>query len=210
MTAAPGIGACPNCDAPLEIGEHGTCRACHAHVDNHGGAGRDHRSGGRTSLVSVSLDDEFSLSPFIGLILSTLGPGLGTEAAVRDYVARDERLRRQIQALTRSVADAGVRVRDAGLMKDEFDQHLRMFTPEEFWLFDLAIDVIAMLATLEGIAKGAQFRTASSLRLLDDNVTSHLWKKGLRKAGDGLPAFRELRASVPRHKPRPERVSSSR
>jgi hypothetical protein len=40
-----------------------------------------------------------------------------------------------------------VRVRDARLLKDSFDDNLKVYEPAEIWLADLAIDVIAMLAT---------------------------------------------------------------
>jgi hypothetical protein len=41
------------------------------------------------------------------------------------------------------------------------------------------------------------------LGLIDQERVSHLWHKGLRKAGDGPDEFRELRYRVIRHNPSP-------
>lgn len=46
---------------------------------------------------------------------------------------------------------AGVRVRDGGLIKDDFDNNLKVHTPNEIWTFNLAVDVVARLGGLEGL-----------------------------------------------------------
>src|SRR5262249_31695338 len=71
--------------------------------------------------------------------VSELDSVLSREPAVREFLGGQPGLTGQIRALSRSVIDAGVRVRDAGLMKNRYELNLRIFTPAEIWLFDLAI-----------------------------------------------------------------------
>lgn len=78
-----------------------------------------------------------------------------------------------------------------------------LYTAEEFWLFDLAVDVIAMLVSLGGFKPGTRALVASDLPSLDEDVHSHHWRRQVKKAGDGPARFRELRTHVPHHKPRP-------
>jgi hypothetical protein len=101
------------------------------------------------------------------------------------------------------VSAAGVRVRDAGLVKDSFTENFKPYTPEEIWAFDLAVDVVAMLGSLDGLTGQAKAELAGGLRLLDRDVHSHHWKKEVSQAGQGPEAFRALRAQVPRHIPHP-------
>jgi hypothetical protein len=77
-----------------------------------------------------------------------------------------------------------------------------MFTPEEFWKFNLAVDVIAMFATSGGLRRSAHAKAIIDLGVLDEHAHSHHWKSQVRKAGDGPAEFRDLRAHIPRHKPR--------
>jgi hypothetical protein len=103
-------------------------------------------------------------SPFLSLIMSTLGPGLSTEPAVREYVDAYPEFHQKIRELSQAVSAAGVRVRDFGLLRSEFDGNLRVFAPEEIWMFDLAVDVIAMLGCVQGLSNAslAQFRETSA------------------------------------------------
>lgn len=137
------------------------------------------------------------VAPFIYLTLSTLYL-LGTESAVKQYLSVEPEAHRAIRDLSTAVAAAGVRVRDSGRVKDEFDVHMGLYAAEEFWLFDLAIDVIAMLVTLGGFSPGTRALVASDLRSLDKDAHSHHWKREVKKAGDGPAQFRDLRSHVPR------------
>jgi hypothetical protein len=171
--------------------------------------------------VYFSMDD-FSLVPsdllsgtdvpFIDLILVQLGYGpaygLSAEPAVREYIRSEPGLYPIIRELGAAVGAAGIRARDNGLLKSGFDDNLKLYTPEEIWNFDLAIDVMAVLAALEGLAKSTQFRATQALRDLDRTARGHTWKKELKRAGEGPAAFRELRARVPRHVPHPGRSSA--
>ncbi len=144
------------------------------------------------------------MAPFIYLALSTLGL-LSGDSVVQQYASAQPEAQHAIGELCRAVAAAGTRVRDTGQMRDSFDENLRYYTAEEIWLFDLAIDVIAMLGTLGGLPPGTRARVIDDLKLLDNNVHSHHWKKEVRQAGDGPAQFRELRAHVPHHQPHPSR-----
>jgi len=194
------MDVCANCGAPLELDEAGACRWCHAHFRTERPAvlafGYDDDDG----LVPEDTDDCMSSAPFLFLTLSTLGPLLSTEPVVQQHMRRQPRLLAQIRALSTAVSAAGVRVRDAGLLKDDFDDNLAVYTPEEIATFDLAFDVIAMIGALDGLPSQARAKAASDLRSLDGNARHHAWKHAMKKAGDGPAAFRELRATVP-HRP---------
>src|ERR1700683_376786 len=135
-----------------------------------------------TSLVPGDVDDCSTSSPFLFLLLATLGPGLSTEPAVVGYV-QQLGLLGEIQELSRAVSAGGVRVRDYGLIRNDFDDNLHPFTPEEIWAFDLAIDLVAMLGCIDGLSDRSLAQFKSNVRTLDDEVVSHTWKKQLKKAG---------------------------
>lgn len=153
---------------------------------------------GESGLVPEDLD-YVAVAPFIYLTLAALEL-LAFEPAVKEYTRAYPDAHRGILALSAAVASAGTRVRDTGQMHDEFDQNLRFYTADEIWLFDLAIDVIAMLGTQGGLTPGTHAQIISDLRSLDQDAGGHHWKKEVRKAGDGPAAFRELRAHVPRRR----------
>jgi hypothetical protein len=197
-------GVCGNCGAPLELDDGGKCVWCHAQIRVEPPAQR-RVSGSRASLVPEGTDDCFTVSPFLFLLLAVLGSGLSSQQAVQDYVSAHPGLGQQIRALSTAVSAAGVRVRDAGLVKDSFSETLEPYTPEEVWTFDLAVDVVAMLGGLDGLPGNARAEIASDLQSLDRNVHSHHWKKEVSRAGVGPEAFRVLRAQVPRHTPHPGR-----
>ncbi len=155
-------------------------------------------------LVPDDVDDQ-AVAPFIYLTLATLGPLLNYEPAVKNFLGSQPELRQRIRDLSVAVGKAGVRVRDAGLMKDSFDQNLKFYTPAEIWTFDLAVDLIAMFGTLPDLHPGTRARIVDDLKSLDWNVHSHAWKKEVKRAGDGPAAFSELRRFVPRHTPHPGR-----
>jgi hypothetical protein len=144
-------------------------------------------------------------SPFLYLIMSTLGPGLSTEKAVIAYVGNYPDFHHAIRDLSTAVSEAGVRARDSGMLRGEFDDNLRVYSPMEIWMFDLAVDVIAMLGSVDGISNSELFRFRENVRTLDQEVSSHYWKSALREAGPGVPQFQQLRASVPRHVINPSR-----
>lgn len=143
-------------------------------------------------------------SPFLFLTMSCLGSGLSSEEAVRSYVS-SVGLQAPIQELSAAVSAAGVRARDSGRLRSEFDDNLHVYSPEEIWIFDLAIDVIAMLGCVQGLSDRSLAQFKSDLRSLDDEVSSHTWKRALKKAGDGPVQFRELRTRIPRHAPHPSK-----
>jgi hypothetical protein len=198
MSTGPGV--CPNCGAPLELDESGNCCWCHARVQDTRQSRYIAFSGGQ-AMVPDDVDDCFTSSPFIFLTLSVLGPGLSSEPVVQKYTRSDPRFLHQVRRLSVAVSAAGVRVRDAGLLRDSFDQNLKVYTPAEIWTFDLAIDVIAMLGALEGLPGKARAMVTEDLRSLNESVRSHQWKKELKRAGPGPEEFQDLRAQIPRHMP---------
>ncbi len=150
----------------------------------------------QVSLVPEGVDHCNSSAPFIGLALSALDL-LGVQPAVEEYMRREPWLLQQIRALSTAVSAIGVRVRDAGLLKDSFDSNLDLYTPEEIWTFGLAFDVIALLGALDGLSGERRALMAENARELDWYAHRHTWKKAVKKAGEGSAAFRELRARIP-------------
>jgi len=92
------------------------------------------------------------------------------------------------------VSAAGVRVRDAGLVKDGFDGNLAVYAPAEIWTFDLAIDVLAQLGALDGLTGEMRASIAQSVRQLHEDSRQKIWQKGMKKAGRGPVTWHELRA----------------
>ena len=210
MTADPVVMLCPNCGAPWEPDESGTCRWCQAHIEVGTQPGHPARqaagsdsTGSQTSLVPPAADDCSTCSPFIYLIISVLGPLLSDAPAVQAYISTQPGLLQQVRALSMAVSEAGVRARDAGVLKSEIDNRLELYTSEQIWTFDLAADVIALLSVLEALPPDVRATATRHLRSLDQEVHSHTWKKEVKKAGEGPQAFRDLRARVPHHKPKP-------
>jgi hypothetical protein len=198
VSAGAVVDTCGNCGAPLDLDESGACRWCHARLVVEQPAPRvAHHAGGTAGLVPAEADDCSSSAPFLYLMLAVLGPLFSYEPAVQEYVHRQPGLRQQIRDLAMAVSAAGVRVRDDGLLKDDFDMNLRVYTPEEIWTFDLAIDVIAVLGAVDGLPGSTRAKTASDLRSLEQEAHSHTWKKDLRKAGTGPEAFQGLRGRIP-------------
>lgn len=144
-------------------------------------------------------------SPFVFLIMSALGPGLSTEKAVIDYVSAYPDFHQAIRDLSAAVSEAGARARDSGMLRGEFDDNVRVYSPIEIWMFDLAVDVIAMLGAVDGLSNAELFRFKDNVRTLDQEVSSRYWQSCLRQAGPGVPQFQQLRASVPRHVINPSR-----
>lgn len=129
---------------------------------------------------------------------------LSDEAPVRQYVKAEPDAHRAILELSRAVAQAGIRVRDSGQMRNILDEHLKYFSADEIWMFDLAIDVVAMLGTVGGLSSGTRMSVLDKLKLIDEDKAVHSlhWKREVHKAGQGPAEFRGLRAHVPQHKPR--------
>jgi hypothetical protein len=192
----PVLEACPNCGAPLELDPASECRWCHARIRTERAAPAFLRFQDEASLVPEDADDCASSAPFLSLALSSLGL-LSAQPEVKEYMNGEPGLLRQIRALSTMVSAAGVRVRDAGLLKDGFDINLEVYTAEEIWTFDLAFDVIALIGALDGLTGKIRAMTASNIRSLNWYAERHTWKKAMKKAGEGPVALREFRAAVP-------------
>ena len=150
------------------------------------------------------LADDFSVAPFVGLILASFR-NLSGEPSVQRYVSQEPGLRLAIRSLTAAVTAAGARVRDAGELHGSLDDSLKPYTSAEIWVFNLATDVIAVLGSAAGLSSGMRAMMASNLGGLDREASSHRWKKELKSAELGPEAFRELRSRIPRRTLKPER-----
>jgi hypothetical protein len=204
VIGGPGPEVCPNCGAPWQPDAAGACPWCHTRPrprTTWPGEALEFLDD-QASLVPGDVDNSFTLPTFVKLMLTMLSPVLSREPVVQEYIARDPALLQQIRALSTAVSAAGVRVRDAGVLKDD-SVNLKVYTPGEIWLFDLAVDVIAMLGGLPGLPSAKRALISSDVSSLDYWVNGHTWKKELKRAGEGPPEFQELRARVPHHPVRP-------
>jgi hypothetical protein len=198
MSARPVVEVCANCGAPLELDQDGKCRWCHGRIRvDPPPSRRDAPRESQLGLVPDGVDDCWTSAPFIYLMLSVLGAGLSTDAVVQNYIRKDPALHQQIRALSVAVSAAGVRVRDASLLKSDLDDNLKVYTPEEIWIFNLALDVIGMLGAVDGLSGSTRALIKDDLRQLDQDTNNHTWKKELKRAGEGPEAFRHLRAKTP-------------
>jgi hypothetical protein len=68
-------------------------------------------------------------------------------------------------------------------------------------MFDLAIDVVAMLATNGGSRSDTHDMIISDLRSIDKHAHSRQWRHQVKKAGAGPAQFRQLRELIPHHQP---------
>ena len=196
MTAGPVTEQCPTCGAPLQLDMTGRCQSCRAPVRAAVPPGAGFQ-GPRVHLVPDRLD-YYDVAPFVELTISTLKL-LSSEDSVQQYLSVEPGASRTIPMLAAAVAGAGARVRDSGQMHDFLDSRLKLFTAEEIWMFNLAIDVVAMLATAGGLRPDTRALVISDLRSLTEETNSHHWKSQVHKAGDGPAAYRALRAHVPPH-----------
>ncbi|HEY0937652.1 MAG TPA: hypothetical protein VGD91_28425, partial [Trebonia sp.] len=151
MNMVPAAEFCTNCGAPLELDAASACRWCHARIHLERAPVFAPSYFDQVSLVPEDVDDCASVAPFLYLALSSLGL-LGAQPEVREYLRGQPWLLEQVRALSTAVSAAGVRVRDAGLLKDSFDSNLAVYTPPEIWTFDLSFDAIAQLGLLEGLS----------------------------------------------------------
>jgi hypothetical protein len=204
MPADPSVRTCPNCGAPLELDVEGRCRWCQVFVDVPPvpAAGRTKVDPFDDQLTlepdSVYRDDN-SFPPGIALILSTLR-NLGKDVAVQNYLDGVPGLRHAIRTLSIALGAAGARIRDPGLMRDDFDDNPAYYAPDEIWACDLALDVIAALGSIEGVAGGWHAEARSTVRTFDVEQPGdqrRAWQKGLKAAGAGPEAFRQMRAQIP-------------
>jgi len=152
---------------------------------------------GETGLVPHRLDFG-ATAPFIdatlfGFLL------LQDQPPVEQYGRANPDARRAIFALSETIGQVGIRVRDSGAGKKADFRHedLRLYTAEEIWMFDLAIDALAMLTTGGGLHDGVRMQALDHLKMADEHSRDGHWKRALRHVGDGPEVFRVLRAHVP-------------
>ena len=196
MTAGPLADPCPTCGAPLRLDATNRCQVCRAPVPTAAPPVEPYH-GPRVALVPGGLGC-YDVAPFLELLISSLAL-LSGEDSVQQYLSTEPDVARAIPMLVTAVAGAGTRVRDSGRMHDFLDERLKLFTAEEIWMFNLVIDVVAMLATIGGLRQDTRALLVDDAKTLGDETNSHHWKSQVRKAGDGPAAYRALRAHVPPH-----------
>jgi hypothetical protein len=159
------------------------------------------RDGDAVGLVPLHLNYGAVTIPFLYKTLSAL-EWLSDEPSVQQYVKAYPEAHRAIIALSRAVTDIGIRARKMSSDRDIYDEHLGRFSADEIWMFDLAIDVVAMFATGGGLRADTRVDVQDKLKSADEHVHSHHWQREVHKAGAGPAEYHDLRAHVPHHKPR--------
>lgn len=203
----PVVDRCPNCGAPLSLDAEGRCQWCQAHVrSSPSGAGRlsaedaellaDLLQPERVNPLAHESDDVMLLLPAM-VILSSVCL-LGMDPAVKTWVDSSQ-LGPPLKQLLDSMRAGAKRVQLLAMADrhyDEFADHSRMYTAEEWWVLKLGIDLQIFLAGLPGIGQleGAR-HAADGRRLLDEH--SHHIHKALKDAGAGPEPLRSLRAAIP-------------
>ena len=162
----------------------------------HGSGGND---GGFLEIVPPHLDFG-ATSPFIDRTLFALLE-LAGESAVQQYLHANPESQKAILELSRIVGQAGARVREAQGPHIVIDEQIKYYSAEEVWMFDLAIDVVAMLATNGGSRSDTDGMIISDLRSIDKHAHSRQWRHQVHKAGAGPAQFRQLRELIPHHQP---------
>jgi hypothetical protein len=165
----------------------------------HGGQGGQGGPGGYLDMVPMHLDYAAS-SPFIDRPISALRM-LNGEPTVQQYLHANPQAQQGILELSRTVGGIGARVRDANGPHIVIDDSLKYYSADEIWMFDLIIDVMAMLVTGGGLRPDNHDRVFDELRSADKHRKSAHWRRQVHKAGAGPTQFRQLRELIPQHQP---------
>jgi hypothetical protein len=166
------VETCPNCGAPLALDPRGTCPYCGVHVTTRTGAYDDYPNPVRRIMHCMLV--------------------LLAEPAARRAA---EGFAAHVPALNDAVVAAGRRVLDAGLVVDAGRVDLKVYEPAELWAFDLATDVVAVLAAAPNLAKAKRTAVHGELRILDAGLGAHGSRSMIGNAKPG-PALAPLRAAV--------------
>jgi hypothetical protein len=138
-------------------------------------------------------------SPFIERPLFALLL-LNDEPSVQQYLRANLDAQKALLELTGAIGQVALRVRDAHGPKIVIDEHIKYYSAQEIWMFDLAIDVVAMLVT-SGATVSDRDLILSDLRSADKHAGSRPWRHQVHKAGAGPAQFRQLRELIPHHQP---------
>ena len=179
MWPASTLQTCPNCGAPLQLDREGVCTFCRARITYSGSTFADLPAPSRPLLrIATSLSAE----PAAERVLESTGVAGSTDA------------------LLDAVAAAGRRVLDDGLILDERRVDFKVYRSEEMWAFNLAADLVALLAAAPNLPKAKRAAMHDLLLTVDAGLGSHWSRSTIGNAGAGPESFRELRDAIPHRK----------
>lgn len=164
----------------------------------HGHGGHGGSNGEYPTMVPSHLDFG-ATSPFIDRTLFAMLM-LNDVPFVQQYLRANPDAQKAIFELNRTVAQFGVRVREAVGPRLVIDESIKHYSAEEIWMIDLAIDVVAMLVTSGG-SLSDRGMILSDLRTADKQAGSRQWRHQVHKVGAGPAPFRQLRELIPHHQP---------
>ena len=206
--APPTVQRCPNCGAPLKLDPGGDCHFCHVHVnvadvdepdddDESGDADPFHEDEADALIARLALDDyDPTLPQPVPSILAVLRYAASDGAARRFLEAPSQVV--SVRALAQAVRTIGQRVAAAHATNDDaFHRGEKLYTPDEWWTFDLAADFLVALGSFDGIERAVKADLAAKAQFIDKHWAGIL-RKMLKHVGDGPVALRSLRLAVPR------------
>ncbi len=173
------IETCPNCGAPLHLDAEGLCTFCRAKVARAG--------------------PSFADVPAPARAILHVSEALASEAVVSRFVEQ-QGLAASVPALMDDVAGAGRRVVTDGLVLDERRIDFGVYTPDEMWVFNLAADLVAMLAALPNLAKTKRAAVRDLLITVDAALGTHSARSTIGNAHEGPADLRPLRETIPHRK----------
>jgi hypothetical protein len=121
---------------------------------------------------------------------------LSEPAAAR--VLTDSDLTEGVNVLLDAVVTAGQRVQDEGLTPAGTVVDLKIYRPVELWTFNLAADVLALLATAPDVPKVKRAAVNPFREGLDAGLGSHSSRSTIGNVRPAPPEFEALRAAIPK------------
>lgn len=192
MVLHPDVALCPQCGAPFELDEQGRCKWCRAIVRVQPDAGA---SPGGTSVEIAFFelcDSGISLpapanTVLSGLRMLAIDPRVYQEFTNPAFLAEVRHLISVVQAAGERAADNGLR---------SWPNWLKDYTVEDMWCFQLGLDLMMWLATLDGVSNEYRRLTLENVENYDWDGDRHV-RKALEKYGDGPAELQGLRARIP-------------
>jgi hypothetical protein len=175
--SSPRVESCPNCGAPLQLNNRSQCVFCRAQIHSNGDWGPE-------------------VPPPGAGLLRTIGMLLSEPAAARVVTGSD--LTEGVSALLDAVVTAGQRVQDEGLTPAGTVVDLKIYRPVELWIFNLAADVLALLATAPNVPKVKRAAVNPFRQSLDAGLGSHSSRSTIGNVRPAPPEFEALRAAIPK------------
>lgn len=198
----PVVDKCPNCGAPMKLNAAGDCVWCHAHVRLEAPVPSDDPDELRRDIAALDnlLEGEpgelMLLQPVSNLLVFLTSTG--QQPAVHDFLGQWH-LRDRVRPLLAAVRATGERVTAAAMAAPDFNEygdHSALYTAEEWWMIELANDMLVMLASLPGVDEIHSLQTLNQAQQIRSGYGPH-FAEANAAVGAGPEAFKSLREEIP-------------